>query len=72
MDAFAGGAGVLLGYGKKQENLLLWDMAESKALRHFEGSTSPVCASRGLFEVIYGCYSYSCSFAGITLSFSFG
>lgn len=43
MDAVAGGAGVLLGYGKKQENLVLWDMAEDKATRHFEGHASPVC-----------------------------
>eukprot|EP00435_Cladocopium_sp_Y103_P034102 s1640_g8.t1 len=33
---------VLLGYGKKTENLMLWDMAEERAIHVFPGQPSPV------------------------------
>lgn len=42
MDAFPGGRGVLLGYGKKTENLMLWDMAEERAIHVFQSQPSPV------------------------------
>jgi len=35
MDAFAGGRGVLVGLGKKKDNLLLWNMAEEQVLQRF-------------------------------------
>ena len=41
MDAFVGGPGVLLGYGKKGDNLCLWDMAEEAPKLNFQGP-SPV------------------------------
>lgn len=42
MDALPGGRGVLLGYGKKTENLMLWDMAEERAIHLFPSQPSPV------------------------------
>lgn len=42
MDAHPGGRGVLIGYGKKTDNLSLWDMAEGSILHSFEGHTSPI------------------------------
>lgn len=50
MDAFVGGPGVLLGYGKKGDNLCLWDMAEEAPKLNFQGP-SPVyscCLTREL------------------------
>ena len=42
MDAHAGGRGVLVGYGKKSDNLTLWDMAEGRPLQTFVGG-KPSC-----------------------------
>lgn len=44
MDAHAGGRGVLVGYGKKTDNLSLWNMAEGTCLQTYEGQTSPIFA----------------------------
>lgn len=46
MDALPGGRGVLLGYGKKTENLMLWDMAEERAIHLFPSQPSPVLPAR--------------------------
>jgi len=42
MDAVPGGRGVLLGYGKKSDNLVLWDMGEDQVAQRFEGQTSQI------------------------------
>eukprot|EP00435_Cladocopium_sp_Y103_P034308 s1640_g8.t2 len=42
MDALPGGRGVLLGYGKKTENLMLWDMAEERAIHVFPGLVTSI------------------------------
>ncbi|CAJ1456481.1 unnamed protein product [Effrenium voratum] len=42
MDAVPGGRGVLLGYGKKSDNLVLWNMAEEQVVQRFEGQSSAV------------------------------
>ena len=46
MDAFAGGPGVLLGYGKKEDNLCLWDMGEEMPIQRFQGA-GPLCLVNG-------------------------
>ncbi|CAK9030007.1 Uncharacterized WD repeat-containing protein alr3466 [Durusdinium trenchii] len=42
MDAHAGGRGVLVGYGTKTDNMVLWNMAEDQVAQRFQGQTTPI------------------------------
>mmetsp|Transcript_41210 Transcript_41210/g.95770 ORF Transcript_41210/g.95770 Transcript_41210/m.95770 type:complete len:509 (+) Transcript_41210:60-1586(+) len=42
MDAVSGGPGALIGFGKKSDNLLLFNLAEESVVQRFEGQTSPI------------------------------